>query len=385
MYAKIEIGPELPAGYATESVMKGEQVPVAISGFASTADGQSLIRMLEQFPSEVLSKLPGTVQPSQVDDLLVIIHPTGTAKVYVNEVSAILTARAKGTVSAGQPMAKDDIADIEKMEFVDIETPRSAGFIYFFSIGWRRELFYDFGPLIGEEKQLRTYDLASTLGRVYTQVLFQERFSISDAAWSALFSSRWFLFSGLSDKLIEKMIAHVRAEWNPDELLDEIAAEVTNKVPDMLSSWGRHPAFKGPLTIVEAAVTRFLDGDYISCTSTLYPRIEGILRTYHRSIQPGKRISPKKLAFSAVSGKRDNLQSLVLPQRFEAYLNEVYFRDFDPSAAEIEVSRHSVSHGEASAKRFDRESSVISILIIHQLFYTFESRSDDCAGETSKK
>ena len=31
-------------------------------------------------------------------------------------------------------MAKDDIADIEKMEFVDIETPSSAGFIFFFSV-----------------------------------------------------------------------------------------------------------------------------------------------------------------------------------------------------------------------------------------------------------
>ena len=381
MYHQVELGPELPAGYATESVRKGEQVRIAISGFASTADGQSLIRMLEQFPSEVLSKLPGTVLPSQVDNLLVIIHPTGTAQVYVNEVSGILTVRAKGTVSAGQAIAKDDIADIEKMEFVDIETPSSAGVVYFFSIGWRRGLFYDFGPLVGEEKQLRTYDFARTLGRVYTQVLFQERFSISDAAWSALFASRWFLFNGMSDNLIEKMVAHVQAEWNPDELIDEIAEEVMNKVPDMLSSWRRHPVFKGHLTIVEAAVTRFLDGDYISCTSTLYPRIEGILRTYHRSIQPGQGISPKKLAFSAVSGKRDNLQSLVLPQRFEAYLNEVYFRNFDPSATEIEVSRHSVSHGEASAKEYDKKSSVISILIIHQLFYTFESRPGDCVGE----
>ena len=191
--------------------------------------------------------------------------------------------------------------------------------------------------------------------------------------WAAL--AQWFLFIGLPHTLIDKMIRQIQANWSVDDLLVEIAAEVKRKALDMLSTWRKHEAFEAHLSIVETAIDRFLADDYVSCTALLYPRIEGILRTYHRSRHPTQRkTTPRKLASSAVAAKRDDpdLQSLVLPERFEAYLNDVYFRDFNPGDEDIPVSRHSVSHGEAPSDKFDLKSSVISILIIHQLFYSFD-------------
>ena len=370
----IELGTNLPAGYATESVKVTEpehMVRVSTRGFASTADGHSFVRLLEQFPTELLSKLTEQPRPSQVDNLLAIISPTGTANVYINEVSAILTTRVRRSVKAGQPVSTDDISEIQKMEFHGIDVPAHAGIIYFFSIGWRRGLFYDFGPLHGEEKQFRNYDLSIMLGGVYAQVLFQDRFSISEADWAALFSAKWFLFSGLSDTLIRKMIGHVQERWNLDELLDEIVAEVKQRIPAMLSSWKKQPAIAHHFRVVDVAIARFLADDHINCTSTLFTRIEGILRTHHRTVRPDQGISTEELASSAVLGKRNTFQSLVLPHRFEAYLNEVYFQNFNPNDKEIPVSRHSVSHGEAPVDTFDMKSSVISILIVDQLFHTF--------------
>ena len=353
-------------------------IRVSTRGFASTADGNMFVRLLEQFPTEILSKLPHKPRPSQVDSLLAIISPTGTAHVYVNEVNAIMTTRVSRAVRAGQPVPKDDISDIQQLEFDKIEIPKDAGMLLFFSVGWRRGLYYDFGPLVGKEKQPRQYDLAKVLGGVYAQVLFQERFLIGDADWAALFAAQWFLFIGLPHPLIDSMISHVQANWDVDDLLEEIASEVKRRTPSMLSSWRKHEAFEPHIDIVETAIARFLADDYISCTGLLYLRIEGILRTYHRSRHSEQGKTPtKKLASSAVAAKRDDpdLRSLVLPERFEAYLNEVYFRDFKPGDEDIPVSRHSVSHGEASSDKFNLKSSVISILIIHQLFYTFEQES----------
>ena len=104
MYVEIDLGSELPAGYVTKSAKKGERVSVAIRGFLSTADGQLLVQLLEQLPSQVLSKLPGPPAPSQVDNLLVVIRPGETAQVYINEVSTTLTVRAKRPVEKGQPV-----------------------------------------------------------------------------------------------------------------------------------------------------------------------------------------------------------------------------------------------------------------------------------------
>ena len=270
----------------------------------------------------------------------------------------------------------NDISDIGPLEFESVDVPKDVGIVFFFSIGWRRGLFYDFGPLVGTEKQLREYDLAKVLGSVYGQIMFQERFNISEAEWRALFREQWFLFNGLPHTLIDNMIRQVQANWSVDDLLEEITVEVKQQVSGMLVSWRGHDAFEPHLEIVETAVNHFLSGDYVSCTSLLYLRIEGILRTYHRSRHSmQEQTSPKRLASSAVAGKRDDpdLQSLVLPERFEEYLNDVYFRNFKPGSADVPVSRHSVSHGEVPVEKLNLKSSVVSILIIHQLFYTFES------------
>ena len=166
----IELGTQLPAGYVAESkktTEPGEKIRVSTRGFASTADGNMFVRLLEQFLTEILSKLPHEHRPSQVDTLLAIISPTGTAHVYVNEVNAIMTTRVSRAVKAGQPVSMDDISDIQQLEFDKIEIPKDAGMLLVFSVGWRRGLYYDFTPLAGKEKQPRKYDLAKVLGGVY--------------------------------------------------------------------------------------------------------------------------------------------------------------------------------------------------------------------------
>ena len=375
---EIELGTELPAGYVAESTKTkktGENVLVSTRGFASTADGQLFVRLLEQFPTNILLKLPGEHRPSQVDSLLAIVSPTGTTQVYVNEIEPIMTTRVSRAVKAGQPISMNDVSEIQQLEFANIEIPKDAAILFVFSIGWRRGLYYDFGPLAGKDAQPRKYDLAKVLGGVYAHVLFQERFLISEADWNSLLASQWFLFIGLPHTLIDKMIRHIEANWRVDDLLEEIASVVKHKAPSMLSSWRKHHVFGPHISIVETAIDRFLAGDYISCTGLLYPRIEGILRTYYRSrhAEQGK-TSSRSLASSAVAAKRDDpdVQSLVLPERFESYLNNVYFRDFNPGSQDVPVSRHSVSHGEAPSEKFNLKSSVISILIIHQLFYSFD-------------
>ena len=383
MPTEIDLGTKLPGGHIAEVDEDRDMVAVAFMEFISTEDGQAFVQRLEAFPSEIITKLSADIQPSQVDNMLVIIKRTGKAVVYLNEVSGILRVRPARSVVKGQQLTKDDIADIETLQLhdqnvsKDIEVPDDTGVLYIFSIGWRKGMFYDYGPIVGKEKRSRPYDLTAALGRVYCHVLFQERFSISDEAWDLLFSEKWFPFVGLSNQLIDKLIRHVEAKSDSDELLDEVVTEVKNKVNDMLSSWSRHSSFTPHLEIVERAVERFLADDYISCTSNIVPRIEGILRTYHRSIQPRKGMSPEKLAASAVLDKRDNYQSLVFPHRFERYLRKVYFDHFDQNASEIDVSRHSVAHGEASVSKYGKKSAVISLLILHQLFYTFKHDSDE--------
>jgi len=361
-----------PAGYVLSSAKEGEYAQIAYREFTSTEDGQNFIQRLEGIPNNILQRLPSQISPSQVDHMLAICRRDGKADVYVNELDIHLNIRAAWSIKAGEEVLKDHIADIESVK-LGVQIPDDAGVLFVFSIGWRKGLFYDFEPISGPDPPPRQYDVSAVLGQAYCHVTFQERFSISDAEWDALFSAQWFPFMGLSYDMIETLISHIRSGWDLDENLDDIVSKTKSRASQMLDYWRKHSAFMPHIDILEHAVERFQDDDYVSCTGLLFPRIEGILRTHHAGIGTQAHPSPNNLTESAVASKIGNANSLLLPHRFANYLRDVYFAHFNPDTPDINVSRHSVAHGVAAAEKFNQKSAVIGILTVHQLFYFLEN------------
>lgn len=374
---EINIGKPL-IGYALSSGKEGDMVSIIFREFTSTEDGQYFIQRLEGI-SHILQNLPSPINPSQIDNMLVIFHSDGRATVYVNELEQRLNVRTARSVKAGTVVTKDDIADVEYLD-IGVQIPIDVGFVFLFSIGWRKGLFYDFGPVGLPEPQARQYDVARALGQAYCHVLFQDRFSISDTEWNALFTAKWFPFIGLRNETITALINHIRSDWNPDDMIDDIVSEIKERMPQMLDSWRVHSSLYQHMHILEHATDRFQNSDHISCTALIFPRIEGILRTYHNRSGSEDRPHPGNLSKHAVSAKMENEKSLLLPHRFKKYLDEVYFKNFDPDAPEIEISRHSIAHGVASASNFNSKSAVISVLIIHQLFYFLQNEKIEEVG-----
>ena len=203
--------------------------------------------------------------------------------------------------------------------------------------------------------------------------MFQERFAVTDQEWESLFDEQWFPFVGLRNQTIAGLLNHVRSGWNCDDMLDDIVAEVRTRAPEMVVSWRTHPTLSKHIDFLERAVERFLDDDAISCTSILFPRIEGIVRTFHVDLGEQGKLGQGDLANLAVTAKADNERSLLLPLRFRAYLKDVYFANFDLPREIVPLSRHSVGHGVAKASDFNPKSAVLGLLIVHQLFYFLQA------------
>jgi len=362
-----------PGGYSVNAARLGEQVHITSTEFTSSEDGRDFVTKLEGLPDEILRKLPlgQRVLPSQVDHLLAIIRRDKTATVYVNELPFILNVRASRPVDAGQPVHKDDIADIKTLDLGAITIPEDAGVVLVWSVGWRKGFFYDLAPLFPDRCPRRAFDVRSTFGQLYGYLLFQERFSINEIDWEKLFSSKWFPFIGLPNNMIQEMLDHVRAGWSVDELTKQIVGAVKENVPVFLQAWDKHPTFAEHSQILHKAAERFRADDFISCTSLIFQRIEGLLRSNHAAVGCTDRPSQKNLAASAVQSNLDRERCLLLPHRFQQYLDQVYFADFDPSDPNIGVSRNSVGHGVASADQFDEKAAAVGLLVAHQLFYCF--------------
>ena len=378
MPVEVDLGMS-PAGYAVTSARASDTTAVVqFREFTSTEDGQHFIQRLEGLPNDILQKLPAPIPASKVDHLLALCRRDGTATVYLNELEfrTSVRLRASRSIEAGEALTKDDIVDVERLE-LGVQVPRDTGALFVFSVGWRKALFYDFGPVVGPSPRPREEEISVVLGRCFCHLLFQERFGISGSEWDKLFKRHWFPFAALRATTIDKLLSHVRSDWDPDELLDDIVSEVRETVPRMLQGWRNHSSFKPHLDILERAVEGFKnDNDFIGCTGLLYPRIEGILRT-DLDAETKRQARQKHLVQAAVGSKLGNEQSALLPHRFQDYLRDVYFADFSPTLKhEADVSRNTVAHGTASASKFDRKSAVIGILIAHQLFYFLENRTN---------
>lgn len=127
----------LPLGHAVEACKGGGSVKICPSAFLSTEDGQAFVRQLEDFPSQLLGKLPqnARVAPSQVDHLLAVIRRDRTATVYVNELGITLGVLIGRSMKAGEPVFKNDIVDIATAEFKGVSIPDDTGVLLVFSVG----------------------------------------------------------------------------------------------------------------------------------------------------------------------------------------------------------------------------------------------------------
>lgn len=363
----------LPMGHAASAARPNEQVPVIVREFLSPEDGQELIQRLEGIPNDLLEKVSDRkrIIPSQVDHLLAVIHPDKTLDLYVNELSLSASVQPTRSVKAGEAIYRNDIADISYLNMGGVEIPDDCGFLFVFSAGWRKGLFYDFGPLTPERGK-REFDCRTVLAKAYAQLMFQERLGLSDDDWSHLLRERWFPFIGLSDGAIKKLVNWGRQEWNTDELLPDIVSEVEGNLDRFLEAWKRRKVFGGHREILDRACERYRKGDYISATGLFYPRIEGVLRSYNQMVSGAKRITYQQLVDSAVKESIEKERLLVMPERFAEYLRDVYLAGFDPRSVQNEVSRHCVAHGTAAESEFSQKAATLAILVLRQLTFCLD-------------
>lgn len=368
----------IPAGYSLSACRPGEQIEIVRKEFRSSEDGDLFISRLEGLPMQMLNlirqKYKIVIFESDIRNMVAIIRKDKSATVFINYPSqAKIQVKNPRPMKAGTPINRNDISDVQEMIFEGVNIPSDAGVFVIFAVGWRRGLYYDLAPLAPDLPD-RDYDINLLLGGYYSFLLFRDRFKLSDSDWENLLKSQWFPFASLSDKSINDIIAHNNNGWNVDDLLHQIKAEVVKALPDMLGFWENIEAFKPHIKFFREACEQFTAGNDISCISVLYPRIEGVLRTFQTLAGQPKKASQKDLVDTIVTdvvNPKHKVYSPLLPLKFNRYLSDYYFGPFDPTVDDKPLSRNTVCHGVAGEEIFCLKGSTLGFLILSQLAYYF--------------
>ncbi len=366
----------VPAGYVVEA--SSTEAPglakIVVREFTSSEDGELLISRLEGIPNELISRLPPqTGRPSTLDHLVAIIRDDRPATVYVNECNIMVQFRSARAIQAGEFVREDDIVDVGALKCGGLDFPPEAGVVFLMSAGWRKGLFFDLIPL-GPEHQRRGYDIEKQLGSYFAYLLNQNVFSLAEPQWTALIEQQWFPFVSLQKALLRKMVAHLKSGGSVDVLLPQVVDRVRGLIPAMLGRWSKSALFQSHLELLRHASSEFLEGDFVSCTAIVYPRIEGLLRSLHESLGIKEKASQSVLSRASIQGRQDELHqhSWLLPDKFTRYLEEAYFAGFEPGKP-AKLSRHTLGHGVASGADFNQKAACIGLLVLDQLFYMLPS------------
>jgi len=121
----------------------------------------SMLDRLDRLHGCLFSKIPGLPNPGLIENLLILIRQDLSATAHVNELVLLLQVKAAKTVKAGDPVCVDEIADIISAK-PNVEVPDDVAIVMVRSMGWKRSLFYDFGPLSPKEGP-RSFPLDSVL------------------------------------------------------------------------------------------------------------------------------------------------------------------------------------------------------------------------------
>jgi hypothetical protein len=351
------------AGFAAHAAAPGQMLPICVTGFLTTDDRARFYSTLEAIQHMVLGPfLDAGGVVSTIDRLLVVISGE-EADVYINEFDLQLNVVSRRNAQAGDPMYRKDIGGIGGVRFPGIDIPQNSGIIFYFSIGWRRGLFFDFMPLQGEPLG----DIERRLGEYYDQLWFSDLYAIPNDAWSAIFAAGWFPFM----KLIGGDFEHL-----PDFLERDIFTSweegVVSKfnearLREMIDGWRDVARFREHIPFAESAVERYAAGDYVSAISILWPRIEGALR--HLYLGPEQRPRQRVLLANVrdILDKKSVAPNSYLPALFERYLVQHYFRDFNVQNDRVDLGRHSIAHGVTKASDYTQGRALQGFLILDQL------------------
>lgn len=163
-----------------------------------------------------------------------------------------------------------------------------------------------------------------------------------------------------------------------DSVVKGFSAERIDRVSD---SWWKNPAFRDKKEIIVAGLNAYKEGSdeqIINCVKNLVSEAEGIVRLhFHRNV--GKNPKTRELMeyVSKLAKKAfPSSDSLAFPRLFHDYLDAFLFRGFNLDGRNIELSRHSVTHGVVPARQYTRTRALQVILCLDQIHHYMMSRSN---------
>ncbi|MEW6193615.1 MAG: hypothetical protein AB1521_00485 [Bacteroidota bacterium] len=374
MHTKKNNTPDI-GGIALKAAREGEKVPVAFKGMM-TSDNVEFYDSIQQLHNIYLSNL---IRPEDCNRLLIIRHFNKSADIYINDFQIMYSIRAKENIEKGSPVFKKDIADINEMKFPDVNIAENDQIIFLNRVGWKFGLYFDFHANTGferENKKLNLVELYTELGILHRSLLFEKEYSIlqNSVLFEKMINDGWFPFIQLLDKDYQELSTLYENEWY-DKIDEWVSRFDATRISNITKYWWANKKYIDKKEIIEAGINAYLENSksgFINSIHNLYTQIEGILRLEFFAEKNRKPTFKELSSFVRDKAIRNfsTPDSLGFSSHFYEYIDKYFFKNFDLSSGNIDLSRHTVSHGVAEVSDYNKSRALQAILLLDQIrFY----------------
>jgi hypothetical protein len=370
-------------GFAAENTKGGDTVKVLTRALL-TSDDPGFYQYSEQISAIFLSR--AQILTDAVYRFLVIIHQNLSADLYVNDFPVTVEIKSKRSLKKGEAITQEDVIDIRQLEFPQITITETDKIIYCFKVGWRFGLFFDLTPRmqpVGASRLIKTEKLniekmKLSIGELYRYLSFYHVYKAleSDVHFEEMMKDGWFPFIEILTEY-KKLSAIYQNKFNFENEIKTIINKFDKeRIKKITEKWWGNKIFADKKKLIEAGINAYLqntpDG-FVNCIKNLWTEIEGILRKiYFIETGQGDRVKSNdliKYIIEKAKNKTDSDYSLLFPLPFLKYLNDVVFTDFNVETGNVQLSRHTSSHGVAEVQQYTKDHALQLILILDQIYF----------------
>ena len=372
------------AGFAVENAKPGDMVPVLMSAIL-TSDDQNFHKYAETISNVYLNKTG--VFLNLVHQFLVVIHENLSCDIYVNDFQVAYEIHLKRDVKKGEVLKLKDVADIKRVKFPEITITEMDKIIYCFKVGWRFGLYFDVIPRVQNDnipdnikvEKLDIEKMMISIGALYRHLTFYDVYSTlqSKAQFEEMKKDGWFPFIEMlpDDYNNLSKIYQNRFDFE-NRIMGIVNSYNETRIHNITERWWKNQFFFEKKTLIEAGVNAYLQNTqegFINCIKNLSTEMEGLLRlVYFEDTSKGNNVKSNELISHIINKARSKSGSdfsLLFPIHFLEYLQNEIFANFNFETGNINLSRHSSSHGAVAATKYTKGRALQFILILDQIYF----------------
>lgn len=360
-------------GFAAENIAKGEEGAILVRASLTSDEGEfhQYIKNIGKLITHKAKEAGFLISLDSMSGFLLVIHNDGSAELYLNNTRFSIEIMTRRTFKQGQVIYSEEIADVRKVRYQDINLKSSDKIISCFKVGWKFALFFDLAD--GRDLDIEYAEIE--MGNLYRRLRYQELYdALSDqSVVQKLEEAGWFPFLGVIGEKFDSLLAAYRDEFCIEEKENDLIDSFNGgKIDETAERWWRKNTIEKHRVVLEAGLEAYKRGDYVSCIKNIMTEIEGVLADLHLA-EKGSLPKTQELLNHAIDKgvkKSPSEESLFFPDGFLKYLSEVTYADFDPlNPASIGVSRHTVGHGRAHGDVYTQKQALQAILTMDQIAF----------------